>query len=210
MQPQKTMQAPEAQTGPADSSADTEGLRKQIAKRDWLGADGNPVEAEEDAVSARYTYLEDGKSYTWSPTTDDSTTRMCAIFGALTLMGNLTNTWKNEKGDRADSPIDVMVDRFALMANEGKWIDRSQGAVGARVDKDVLAEAMTQCAIAKGSTKWGPLDGNDAAAVGEVKAKYREALEDATFVRVVRKVPEINAKYAELVGTSVKTLEEVL
>ena len=201
MTPNATKQAPDTPSAAADG--DTEVQRKAIAKREWLGSDGAPVDDESNGVAARYTFLEDGKSYTFTPTTDDARTRMLSIFGALTLMGNVTNTWKGEKNDRADSPIDAIAERFSLMET-GQWIDRT-GAVGAKIDKDVLAEAMTQCAITAGK-----VDGDDAAAVGAKKAEYREKLESADFVRTVRKVPAINSKYAELVGQTVKTLDEVL
>jgi hypothetical protein len=199
----RTMQAPDGASAAADGGKPS---REKTSDRIWLGADGQPVDAEENAVTARYKYVGDGRYADFSPVTDHPATRMFAIFGALTLFGNITNTWKGEKGDRAASPIDEIELRLALMcdADDPKWVDRT-GGLGAKIDKDVLAEAMIQLAITAGK-----VDGNDAGAVGAKKAEYREKLESADHVRMVRKVPAINAKYSELVGGVVKTLDDVL
>lgn len=192
-------QAPEAGSGTTSTQDEPE--RKAIANRDWTLADGTVAKEEHEAVGMRYTYKADGKSFEWSPVTDDPATRMLAIFGGLTLAGNVTNTWKTKSNDYV-SPIDAIVDRWNLLKT-GQWIDRSEGA---RIDRDVLAESITQLAI-----EAGKIDGNDAAAVGTYKAEKRQKLEDdATYLRDVRKVPAVNAKYAELVGATVKSLDDVL
>lgn len=202
MKPQITRQAPEAGSGP--NADDTEVQRKKIAERDWLASDGTVAEKEEDATAARYTFLADGKSFAWSPVTDDPTTRMCAIFGALTLMGNITNTWKVEKGEKPDSPIDAIADRFAFMANESRWIDRAAGGVGAKLDLDVMAEAILLVKIDAGA-----IDGNDLAAVRTAKAEFRQKLESPDYVKVARKVAAVTAKYAELRGGPAKTVDDL-
>lgn len=205
--PTPVHQAPDM---PVEVEADTEVTRKKIADRDWLDSDGKPVggdsgKTEEDAVAARYTtLLGSGGSHTFTPKTDDASTRMLAIFGALTLMGNLANTWKTEKGEKPDSPIEIIGERFALL-EDGKWIDRSAGAVGTRIDKDVLAEAIVLVTEEAGKVPTKFAD------VGEFKAAVRQRLEDdAPYVRSVRQVAPINAKYAELVGRTTKSVDDVL
>lgn len=188
---------PEDGTG-ADAGApeaDTEVARKKIAERDWIDGEGKPVD-EEAAVAARYTFLADGKSATFEPKTEDAATRMLAIFGAQTLMGNLTNTWKTEKGDRAESPIDVIGERFALLA-DGKWIDRTAGAVGARVDKDALVAAYVEYAHEKGQEK-------DPVAVLE------KITDNPALIKQLRSIPEVLAKYTARVGKPAKSAEEIL
>jgi hypothetical protein len=191
----------EAESGAGDESAVTEPSRKKIAERDWINAAGEKAETEDEAIVARYTYLADGKSFDFEPKTDDAATRMLAIFGAHTLMGNVTNTWKIEKGDKADSPVDAIKDRFALLA-EGKWIDRSAGAVGAKLDKDVLAESITQVMLEAGKITQ--------AEVGDKKAGYRQRLEDdPVYVRTVRQVKSVSDRYAELMGRPTKSLDDI-
>ncbi len=188
-----THQAPDSATGAGDG--DTEVSRTKIAQRDWIDKGGSPVD-EEVATGAQYTFLADGKSATFEPVTDHAATRMLAIFGALTLMGNLTNTWKTEKGDRADSPIDVISERFGLLA-DGKWIDRAAGVVGARVDKDALVAAYVEYAASKGQTK-------DPVAVLE------KITDKPSLIRDLRSIPEVLAGYVRRTGAKGKTAEEVL
>lgn len=192
-------------TSPA-ATATTKPERSKIAERDWLGADGQPVEAgdESKAVAARYSLFSAekfgaenvGKSATFTPKTDDAGTRMLAIMGALTLMGNITNGWIVEKGEKSASPIDDIAARFALITG-GEWIDRSANAVGAKVDKDALALAIVQVANAKGKTP----------DVAVVRAKLDS---DATWAKAIRQNPEIAAAYATAVGKTVKSLDDML
>lgn len=195
---QAETEAGSGEPGPVEAEAEIK--RTKIADRDWIDAKGEAV-AEENAVAARYTFLADGKSATFTPKTDDAATRMLAIFGAQTLMGNLTNTWKVEKGERADSPVDVIAERFQLLA-DGKWIDRSAAGVGAKVDKDALAGAFIDVALADGKVT----DATKDATYAKVRARLEE---DAGYLRAVRSVPAISAAYSARVGRVTKTLEDV-
>lgn len=192
-------------TATAAPAATPEKSRTKIADRDWIDANGAPVENEKDATAARYTLFSPekfgaenvGKSATFTPKTDDVATRMCAIMGALTLMGNIANTWLTEKGEKSASPIDDINERFQLIMT-GEWADRTGSGVGAKVDKDALALAIVEAAIA---------DGKAAPDVGKVRAKLES---DPTWGRAVRQNAKVAAKYAEAIGKSVKSLDELM
>lgn len=145
--------------------------RAAVAVRDWIDAQGNPVETgkESTATGFRYIHLSTAKRLNpaYNPETDaapaeavfeltalDEPTRtMCAIFGALTLAGNIVNTIVNgPKGDPNANPIPDVTARFAEIA-KGEWSDRSTGVGGVRYDKEKLAAAISQ---AKGETDPAP------------------------------------------------------
>lgn len=180
---------------PGPIEAEEETSRKKIADRDWIDGDGKPVE-EEKAVAARYTFLGDGKSASFAPVTDDAATRMLAIFGALTLFGNVTNTWKGEKGDKAASPVDAIAERLELLG-KGEWIDRTASPVGARVDKDALVAAYVEYAAEQGITK-------DPVAVLEKITDKPQLIKD------LRSIPEVLAKYTARVGKGGKSAADVM
>src|SRR5262245_63584379 len=99
-------------TNGADAKAPT---RVAIAIRDSIDAQGNPVESgkEASAVGFRYTHIPTAKRLKpdYNPETDDApdgsafefdcqSQTMLAIFGGLTLAGNVVNTWS--RGPKAD------------------------------------------------------------------------------------------------------------
>lgn len=177
--------------------------RTKIANRRWLGTDGKDSD-EEHAVQVSYEFLGrtkagvaipgDGKSFTYQIHAPGTRDGMCAGFGALTLMGNVTNTWMNDKGDKAATAYDAISDRFALLES-GIWIDRT-AAVGARVDKPQLAQAIVNVAARKGST--------------QDHAKILAKLEsDDAWAKAARANPEFSAEYATLMGRTVKSTDEL-
>lgn len=183
--------------------------RKKIANRDWINDAGEEVQPEE-ATAVRYEFLGkgdvagDGKAFTFKLANPGTAAAMLAGFGALTLMGNLTNTWLAEKGDKLATPYDAIAERFALL-DSGKWIDRAAGGgVGAKVDRDALAEAITQVKEAAGFAAGDTRD--------EYKARARQKLEDdPAFLRQIRQKPEIANAYAAIVGkTAGKPLDDML
>lgn len=147
--------------------------RPTVAIRDWINPAGNPVEGgkETEAVAFRYTHLPTALRlnpqfnaetdappadavYT-SPTLGDAGAigTMLAIFGGLTLAGNVVNTAVNgPKGDPNVNPIPLIKARFDELIS-GVWADRATGVGGVRYDKDKLAEAI---ATAKGQTDHAP------------------------------------------------------
>lgn len=145
--------------------------RQAVAVRDWINANSQPVDGgkEAEATGFRYIHLPTAKrlqpnfnpetdtapaeSVFAMPTMDEPTRTMCAIFGALTLAGNVVNTVVNgPKGDPNANPIPDVVARFEEIA-KGIWSDRTTGVGGVRYDKDKLAAAI---ASAKGESDPAP------------------------------------------------------
>ena len=176
-------------------AATDDSKRKAIAKREWIDGAGESCQ-EQEAVAVRYTFLADGKSFDY-PIVKGTAAGMLAGFGALTLMGNIVNTWKNLDGEKAESPVDDIVERFKLLES-GEWIDRTrEGGVGAKIDKDALAAAIVEWAESKGQQK--------------DLVEVREKLEDNPgLVRTMRANAEIAALYTAKAGKPVKTADELL
>lgn len=182
---------------------DNESERSQIANRYWIDGTGKET-SEEKAVAVSYEFLGrtkkgvtiqgDGKAYRYpifAPGTRDG---MLAGFGALQLMGNICNTWMNDKGDKAPLAHDAIAERFELL-DTGVWVDRT--GVGARVDKPTMAQAIVNVGARKGKT----LD------VASVLAKLES--DEAAF-KAARDNAEFKNEYSALRGRTVKTVDEVL
>jgi hypothetical protein len=196
--------APEDETG-ADAGAITEASRTKIANRQWINDAGESCD-EELATGISYEFLgrtkgdivvpADGKDFTVKfRDLTPAAIHMLAGFGGLTLMGNVTNTWLGEKGDREATAADAIAARIALL-NEGKWIDRSAGVVGARVDKDALVAAYVEFAAERGQTK-------DPVAVLE------KITDNPQLIKDLRSIPEVLAKYTARVGRPTKSVDDV-
>lgn len=183
----------------------SEPTRTKIANREWIDDEGKSVD-EEEATGFSYEFLgrtkegitipADGEKFTrYLKDMSEAEKNMLALFGAVTLSGNVTNTWMGDKdADKPAKAKDAIAARFGDLYN-GKWVDRT-GAVGARVDKDVLAEAIVQIAEAAGTPK--------------DKAAVREKLENDEFAKSIRSVPAIAAKYSELMGRKSPSLDALL
>lgn len=142
--------------------------RETVALRDWIDASGAPVESgkEGTATGLRYTHLPSAKRInpSFNPETDQpdpaatfsrhfpavgepmtADALMVAIFGGLTLAGNIVNTATNgPKGDPNLNPISLIAERFEELAT-GVWADRAGGSGGGvRYDKEKLAQAIAQ------------------------------------------------------------------
>lgn len=152
-------------------AATSEKPKKQAAAiRDWIDAKGNPVEsgAENTATGLRYTHLATARRInpTFNPETDTppdaaifevhptgKMATMLAIFGGLTLAGNVVNTATNgPKGNPDADVISLIKERFEELKNE-VWADRATGVGGVRYDKEKLALTIAQ---AKGETDPAP------------------------------------------------------
>lgn len=186
-----------------DTDVDTVPERTKIANRLWIDAEGKETQ-EENAVAVSYEFLGrtkggivipgDGKAFTYQIPAPGTRDGMLAGFGALTLMGNITNTWMGDKGDKAATAHDAISDRFTLLES-GVWIDRTS-QVGARVDKPQLAQAIVNVAQRKGKS----LD----------HAVILTKLEtDADWAKAARANPEFSSEYATLMGRSVKSTDEL-
>lgn len=198
----------ESGSGPVEEPS-----RTKIADRLWIGADRKEVDTPEEAAGVLYKFLGRTKDGITVPPDSQAFTRlfsemseaelkMLAGFGAHTLMGNVTNTWLGEKGDKAATAHDAIKERFDLLYG-GTWVDRTGTGVGARIDKDALAEAVCRVMVAKGTWTQADVDGGRKAAV-------RQKMEDdPQSVKASRQVPEIASEYAAIVGRATKSAEDV-
>lgn len=154
------------------TATETKAKREVVAIRDWIDANGKPCETgkEAEAVGFSYTHLPTAKraNPAFNPETDTPDASavyqhlvgdagkietMLAIFGGLTLCGNIVNTATNgPKGDPTLNPIPLIAERFKELET-GVWADRATGVGGVRYDKDKLANAI---ASAKGETDPAP------------------------------------------------------
>lgn len=204
-----TMAAPD-DSGSAPAG-DTEVVRKKVAQHELLDSAGAVTETEEAANGIRYTLLANNQSFDWQYGKSPDADRMLAIFGAKTLATNETSQARNNtKGEAsADEQIDAVRERFALLAT-GKWVDRTREGVGAKVDKDALAEAIVRVQIAAGAkNKAGEVVTQALADAGH-KAAVRAKLEDdANFVRTARQVPAVATEYSAIVGRATKSVDDL-
>jgi hypothetical protein len=150
--------------------------KKQIAVRDWIDPDGNPVNTGEEskAVGPRYIHLPTAKRLqpNYNPESDAPPpgavfdkvfpavgepmtvgALQYAIFGAHTLWGNVVNSATNgPKGDPDADVIPLIAERDADI-EKGIWADRATGVGGVRYDKEKLAAAIAK---AKGESDPAP------------------------------------------------------
>lgn len=154
------------------TTAPAKKAKVQVAIRDWINAQSQPLEAgkEHEAVGFRYIHLPSAKreNPAYNPESDappaaavfecdlsklsQHAVYMLATFGGLTLAGNVVNTAVNgPKGDPNINPISLIADRFSEIES-GKWSDREAGG-GVRYDREKLSAAI---AAAKGETDPAP------------------------------------------------------
>lgn len=175
-------------------------FKRKIAERDYLGPDGSVVDDEEEAAGVRYTQLASGKSIdilipNASP---GSVQTMLAAFGAKTWVGNLVSQFKGDLG--------AVQGRVSELA-DNNWPGRAPGeGPVSKINLDALAVAMALVAEETGKLKEG--DSAD-----EYKARARAKIDgDVALRRKMRAIPEVAAKYNELVGKeagNVDTLADI-
>jgi hypothetical protein len=177
--------------------------RTKIANREWINDAGETV-AEEAATGVSYEFLGRTKDGISIPGDGEKFTRyfrdmsqaelyMCAGFGLITLMGNVTNTWMGDKDvDKPAKACEAITERVKLI-NSGTWIDRAASG-GSRVDEPALARAIV---TASGGTK-------DFAAV------LQKLTDDAEWKKKIRSVPQVAAEYAKEVGRASPSLDTLL
>jgi len=143
-----------------DTTTNAKPTKKQIAIRDWIAQNGDPLSSgdESKVEGIRYIHLPSAKRAKpdYNPETDTApngtafeymftdpvATKMLAAFGAQTLAGNVVNTATNgAKGDKNLNPIDLIAERFSAITDDHQWADR-EGGVGVRYDKDKLIAAI--------------------------------------------------------------------
>lgn len=201
-----TTAAPQSMETQGSDVTETKVTRAKVAEHSLIDAVGAPVDDEESAAGISYKLIENGETFTWSyETASEASRKMLALFGAKTLATNETSQARNnQKGAAsADDQIAAVRERFALI-DSGTWIDRTRDGVGAKVDKDALAEAVCRVLIEAGKKTQDECDTG-------YKATVREKLEtDATFVRTTRQVPAVAQAYSAIVGRVTKTVDDLL
>lgn len=193
-------QAPEASQGNADS----EPVKRQVAKHELLDANGAVVEDEEVATGIRYTLLANNQSFEFqSGMTAGERNTMLVIFGAKTLATNESSALRNStKGEATpDEQIDAVRERFALLET-GKWVDRTREGAGARIDLDALANAICSVMVAEGKYT------NDQVATEKLAATRAKLEDDKVFARKARQHPPFAAEYAKLKGAQTVTVDD--
>ena len=187
------------------------GDKTRKARRDWIDAQGNPVDAGEEskAVGFRYTHIPTALRLdsTFDSDTDEApaeavfelsnlpepTKTMLAIFGGLTLAGNIVSTATNpkSKGDPDANPIPDLVARFEEMAN-GTW-SGERGAGGPRYNAEALAQAIAKV---KGETDHNPY-------LAKIQAKEKVTIKgkgSILYAAYAMKNAEVQKHYATLTG----------
>lgn len=200
-----TRQAPDEGSPGASDAAESK--RARVSKRSYLKADGSEAERIEEATGARYSLVKadpaDAKKFLTVKDFDQQfgdagkLETMCAIFGFHTKVGNVANTVLNDK-EEPGTPDDAAdaITEFLAAAAGGTWAERSAG-VGARIDKDALADAIVEVAAAAGKTA--------------DRAKIFARLEsDPVYVRAARQVSAVASAYATKVGRATKTVDDLL
>lgn len=190
----------------------TETTKRKVAVHELLDANRNVVEDEEAAGGIRYTLLAaSDKPFEWLVSeATEAELAMLAIFGAKTLATNETSQARNsQKGEAsAQDQIQAVFDRFAMIrgdgTNPGQWTDRTREGVGARIDKDALAEAICRVMVRLGKKTQADVDAG-------FKAETRQKLEDdKAYLTKARQVPDVRDEYTKIVGTPTATVDDLL
>jgi hypothetical protein len=148
-----------------------EKTREAIARRDWLTADGKPINPGEEHTATAFRYIHlpsaraakadydpdkdapiSGTYFTFDCGKAGDASTMLAIFGGLTLAGNIVNT--ATKGPKGDPNADVIAEIEARFDDirDGAWgVERGGPAI--RFDRETLAKAI---AAVKGETDHTP------------------------------------------------------
>lgn len=192
------MQAPDAPT-----SGDSEPVKRKTANHELLNAAGEVVETEEEATGIRYTLVENNQSFDYqSGMEPGSAATMLTVFGAKTLCTNESSAIRNNpKGaGSADEQIDAVRERFALLTT-GKWVDRTREGVGAKVDKDVFANAICNVLVAAGVYTAEQVQ-------SEKMAEQRQRLEDPAYLKKARARPDFAAEYGKLRGNAPASIDD--
>lgn len=180
------------------------------ARRDWIDSKGEPTDVEAEATGFRYTHLPTArriKGDDFDAETDEApaeavfelkeipepTKTMLAIFGGLTLTGNIVSTATNpkSKGDENANPIPDVVARFEEMAT-GVW-SGERGAGGPRYNALALAQAIARV---KNEQDFNPY-------LAKIEAKEKVTIKgkgSILYAAYAMKNAEVQKHYAALTG----------
>jgi hypothetical protein len=174
---------------------ETSRSREARTKRFFVDAQGQEVDKMELATGAGLGVVGTPTTVVRQMKTDDPATRMCAIMGFHTRAGNEINSVLNNK----DNPGTVQEAADAVSdwndgLDDGRWTSREGGAY-ARVDRDILTQAATEYTVSAGKLPEGMTE-------AEYTTRLRAAIEKdgVKRIRALNTVPQIAARYRELVG----------
>jgi hypothetical protein len=177
------------------------------SKREWLNAQGEKVTQPEEATQARYRLLggrEEGHTIDLSPVANQPLFKFAAGFGFFTKAGNVANTVLNSDGGSVEEADQAIADWFADWQN-GTYVERAAGGVGARVNRDALAQAMFDAMTAAKRTTFK--DGSPAD-YDSIRARLEED-EKGVLVRQWRQIPDVLNRYTEIVGKPTKSMDDI-
>lgn len=127
------------------TTADTK--RKAVADRQWVDATGTEVKDPTEATGFRYVDLATKSAYVWqSGGEPGKAITMLAVFGGLTKAGNVRNTAINGPGGDPNADVIATIQEWFDLLETGQWGEERVGGVGARFNKDLLAQAIAEAA----------------------------------------------------------------
>lgn len=172
--------------------------KRSTSKRQFIDDAGDQIEKIEDASGARYTLLDPqgNVEFDYSYGENENADRMFAIFGFHTKLGNEVSSVLNDKNNPGTfAEAAEACNAFLQAIQAGQWGVPGE-RVGARLDPDILAEAVVRRYADVGKT----VD----------KAAVRARCEDAEFTRSARADAVVMAHYRQLKGTGGKSLDDLL
>lgn len=169
--------------------------KRKLAEHSYIDLQGNEVEQVEQATGIHYLHIAAGSEFEYQipGAVAGSPQTMLAAFGGRTLATNEASQVKQKHGAKAD-PVANIRERFDGI-NSGTWVDRTRE--GFTVNLDALTQALIDAMVADGKPAPDAI-------------KTRQQLEaDKALVKAVRSNPKVTARYAEIVGRSQSSLDEL-
>jgi hypothetical protein len=117
---------------------------RKVADHFYLDASGNVVEEQEKATGIRYQVVATKENFDFQVpgAVPGSVQTMIALFGAKTLAINTASQNRQDPESDVTDPVAIS-ERFSLI-KDGDWGVSRGGGGGARIDIDLLIEALGQ------------------------------------------------------------------
>lgn len=138
------------------AKVDEEKTRSAVSTREYLGADGTPLEGQLGAVAAKYTIKRSGWAITMKPAElPAEVTGALTCFALHTLAGNVSSAARNSAEAKALTPAQQDADQQAAIEawydnlKQGNW---SVGGDRTEAGLSSLAEAFTRVRHALGDS----------------------------------------------------------
>jgi hypothetical protein len=165
----------------------------RVASRDWIDQNGAVTNDETQVSGFRLTLRATGDAiehqFTSAP---GSVETQCAVFGALTKLGNEVNTHKAKTGEATLDPARAF---WTNLVDTGRWGVPGTGGGGPRINFERLRDAVRERAQELGTSPEKPL----AALEGD----------NADYAKQLLRNPGIAEIYRRLAGGKVTADEEI-